>query len=618
VLTLLCLLPISSHAADKRISVAVLTTDENQFSAYAKIFNRYEALHPEVKIHLDFYSDKSYKSKIDSWLEQGKYNLLYWQAGKRLTKLVNNDLLHPLDSLIDRGLLKQHLRPNVLSEVTVNDAIYALPFAQYSWGFYYNRPLFASLNLSTPKNWREFIELCQKLKGQGVVPLVQAVDEDWPLLAWLDYLALDAGDSEFRQQLAEFKSVNPQKIKHISRQFSELIGHDFFFAPNHNWTWKQAIANTAGKRVAMTLMGQFAESILTEQQSSQLGYFSFPHKEGLSQRIEVAPIEVFVIPQASEHKSLTANLLEFLLLPENNTPLALNLGWLPVNNNGLEDNVINNRRQKGNAQLRSADSLVQYFDRDAEPEFALNVAKGVAQTISTDEMTAFDSSVKGESYIEPIQRMVSVKSVSKTLNFTSLTGVKETFFVSNIMAAVYKQLGFEMSVTRFATLEAALKSYNYGSDGDLMRVLEYAKLAPDLIRIPEIVMSTPIFLVCRQTVDCENALTPNTPVSMSNNSVVLRKWGEDNQLVLNAHTSTPHMLQDFKNGDVNFMILGALDIKDNASLLSDSAYRSILNIPSYHYIHKRHAHLVDSISAALAEFKQTQEHRDLQTRYWIK
>jgi len=115
----------------KTLSVAVLTTNESQIKAFSDTFNQYEALHPDTKIRLDFYSDLNYKQKLPLWLEQGGYNLLYWQAGKRLDRLVEQDLLHPIDALITPDLLRKNLQQAVLAQVTANNIVHALPFAHY-------------------------------------------------------------------------------------------------------------------------------------------------------------------------------------------------------------------------------------------------------------------------------------------------------------------------------------------------------------------------------------------------------------------------------------------------------------------------------------------------------
>ena len=254
----LVLIPCKSALSDpQRLTVAVLSASEEQIAAFSDIFYLYEKRYPNVQIQLDFYSDLSFKKRFPRWLEEGKYNLIHWQAGQRLNRLVELDLLQPVGSLIDNSLLEQNIQAAVLKQVTINGEVQALPIAYYSWGFYYNKTLFKSLDLQVPQNWQEFVALCHSLKQKGVMPLVQATEENWPVLGWLDYFTLDAGGTEFREQLATLGPVNRPLIDKVVKQFSELLGHSFFFAPNHNWKWQQTITILLRKQAAMSRAGLY-------------------------------------------------------------------------------------------------------------------------------------------------------------------------------------------------------------------------------------------------------------------------------------------------------------------------------------------------------------------------
>lgn len=390
------------------LTVAVLTSDGSQIKAYSDIFDQYEALYPQIKIRLDFFDDIRYKQKLSGWLEQGKYDLLYWQAGKRLDRLVEQDLLQPIDSLIDRALLSKNLQPAVLAEVTSDNTVHALPFAHYPWGFYYNKAIFEAHNLQPPKSWQEFIALCHTLKLEGVFPLVQASDDHWPLLSWLDYLSLNVGGVSFRQEITNMSPLNKSQVKQLVELFSELLGNDFFFAPNHIWKWQQSISIVARKQAAMTLMGQFAESAILKELTDDIGYFAFPHLVPGEAKIEVAPLEVWLVPKVSQHKKQVAPLLAFLLESQRNSSFALNLGWLPVNTDTLPVTELSARMHTGYRQLQRAAQLVQYFDRDAAPEYALNVANGIAKSILINDAQPFKTSLLGEGYIAPLNQFVDM------------------------------------------------------------------------------------------------------------------------------------------------------------------------------------------------------------------
>jgi ABC-type glycerol-3-phosphate transport system substrate-binding protein len=615
----LAIMPCRSAASDpQRLSVAVLSANEEQIAAFSDIFNLYEKRYPEVQIQLDFYSDLSFKKRLPGWLEEGNYNLLHWQAGRRLDRLVEQDLLQPIGSIIDKSLLEKNIQPSVVAQVTTNGEIQALPIAYYAWGFYYNKTLFESLGLQVPQNWQEFIALCRNLKQKGVIPLIQATEENWPVLGWLDYFTLDAGGVEFREQLATFKPVNRLLVDKVVQQFSEILGHNYFFAPNHNWRWQQTLTILLRRQAAMSLLGQFAEGEVNDDLDDQIGYFSFPHQrfENKQVSVEVAPLDVWVVPQSSDKKNLLASLLRFLQEPENSEALASSLGWLPVTNTPTSPDQLNERLQTSLAKLKKSEKLVQFFDRDAQPEFANNLANGITQAILLDDPASLYGSLLGETYIPPNDRYIDLSESKKSMYISSLTGTKGTFLASKIMRIIYDQLDFGLSINRFPTIEASLGSYKYGSDGELVRAATFGDIAADLIRIPEPLITSSIYLVCKDRALCEAKLPAKAEIAISSDMLVVNNWMEENKLAAKKYTSASAMIKDYKSNQISLMVLAVSDLYNNSLELSSGTYRAIINIPFYHYVHKKHAKLVKPISDKLAEFKKKPEYQSLQSRYW--
>jgi ABC-type glycerol-3-phosphate transport system substrate-binding protein len=401
---LLCTNIVAVHAKEARISIGILTTEERQFAAISSMIEQFELAHPKIKVQLDFHSDSNYKNNVLNWLVQGKYSILYWQGGKRLSRVIEQNLLYPIDDLIEPEVLKRHIQPQFLSAVESESSIYAMPFAHYSWGIYYNKVLFDSLDLRVPNNWDEFILLCHKLKKNGHNPLVQGTKDGWPQLAWIDYLTVDVGGAQFREQFIDLGSVSKRALTQITNRFGELLGNGFFFAPDHNWSWQQAISVVLRKQAAMTLMGQFAEGVIPGNMSSNIGYFEFPHSAGQTFQVEVAPMEVWVVPKSAAKTDAVASLLNYLLQDENNIKLATELGWVPVTAGDIPSEYLNSRMKLGYQQIKNAKTLVQFFDRDAAPEFTKHISKGITKSILLDDINYLEESLTGEIYIEPVER----------------------------------------------------------------------------------------------------------------------------------------------------------------------------------------------------------------------
>ncbi len=85
------LLSFSAHS--NSLNVAIMTVDPAYIEVFDKFFKDFEAQHSDLSIAIDYYSDARYKRDINHWMENGSYDLLYWQGGQRLSSLIDKQLL---------------------------------------------------------------------------------------------------------------------------------------------------------------------------------------------------------------------------------------------------------------------------------------------------------------------------------------------------------------------------------------------------------------------------------------------------------------------------------------------------------------------------------------------
>ena len=606
---------VANLLAAQTLSVAVLTTNAQQSEVYRQVFADFEKQSNRYRIQLAFYSDSDFKRLLPNWLESGEHDLLYWQGGERLQTLIQQDVIQPINTLLTKAELQNSIQPAVLNSVSTETGTYALPLSQYGWGFYYNKSMFEALQVSPPKNWQEFVALCQHIKSQGASPLVQAVQEGWPILAWLDYLSLDIGGTAYRQQLIDGESGNTPLTGKLVAQFKELLGQGLFFAPERLWSWQQALQAVERNQVAMTLTGQFSEASIEPSSASNIGFFPFPRQNNANKG-EIAPLEVWVVPRSAKNKNELTDLLRYLLA--NDASMAIELGALPVTTDSFTQQLPNERMKISAASLQEATELVQFFDRDANPELAKNAARSLAMSIRNDSSTALtDGLIEGMDVVYELN-IAPDSAPLPQLYFASITGLKESYFASNLMQEIYQQLGYEISVTRFATVEASLNSYHFGGDGELMRVDAYKKLAPGLEQIPEPLANVAFYLVCKDLEMCASSLPRGSEVFVVNDLLVVKTWADENHLVTKRYDSIEALFDAFNKSDKGLLVLGASEIIDNSTMLTDSTYRTIISVPLYHYVHNKHQELVPLLNKALKQYKTTQQYQALKHRYWLQ
>lgn len=605
-----------AYGEPKQVAVAVLAVNKQQIDLFAEQFQRFNDSQSNIKVDVDFYSDKGLKSRLSGWLESGEYDLIHWQAGKRLDVIVEQELLLPIDTLISEQSLTKNVSGQLLDVVDINGSYQALPFGYYPWGFYYSKTVFAKHGIAIPNTWSEFLAICQKLKRLGVAPIVQANQEGWPLLAWLDFLALDNGGLSARQEFTEYASASREDTEKVVKQFSTLLDHGYFFAPDHSWRWERTITILLRQQAAMTLLGQFAESEIQAVNSSQIGYFPFPYSKASAHYPAVAPIDLFVVPMASKNHASLAALLNFLVQPEINKTLATGLGFLPVYPQ-FDGQGLSERASIGLQSLRQSSGLVQYFDRDAEPQYATNLANSIGQSILNGEPSVLKGALSGQEFVSSPTHTLDYALSGQLLNFSSFTGSRGTFFASNVLKAIYQKLGYSIAITRYQNLAETLESFKYGADGELVRADVFSDTSDDLIKVPEPLIETSLYLVCRTRTGCENKLPAKTRVGTSMDILVLKDWWKKENALKQVFANTASMLKEYNSGQLDFMIMSAIDVSAYQEQFITSSFRNVLTIPLFHFVHKKHQLLVDDINQGLIDFKKTPDYQAFQERYWL-
>jgi hypothetical protein len=77
------------------------------------------------------------------------------------------------------------------------------------------------------------------------------------------------------------------------------------------------------------------------------------------------------------------------------------------------------------------------------------------------------------------------------------------------------------------------------------------------------------------------------------------------------------MLKEFKSGQYDHMILSAIEVSAYKEELSTSIYRTVLTIPFYYFIHKKHAIMLEDVNQGLKDFKKTPACNNYRKRYWL-
>ncbi|MFA6665359.1 MAG: sugar ABC transporter substrate-binding protein [Armatimonadota bacterium] len=179
-LTFVILALAGCSSQPQKKEVVVMWWGDAYNAAFAqKLIDAYNATKPEVPAKLIAVPHQSYNSKLLSQAASKTLPdiiLLYpWDAQIMGSKAV----LLPLNKYTDQqdfAQIKKDMWPRLLSAVTVNGNVYAVPIWTWSPGIYYNKDMFDAAGVEYPsKNWTwdEFIDKARKLTKKKNGRIVQ-------------------------------------------------------------------------------------------------------------------------------------------------------------------------------------------------------------------------------------------------------------------------------------------------------------------------------------------------------------------------------------------------------------------------------------------------------------
>ncbi len=281
ILLLMLLFP-SPPSADEEVKQEqtvinlVYAYQNNQWSAcIEEVIRRFENANPHIdvqyKIH---YEDRVYEDML-------------YKLAARGEKVDVMQIKEPY-AWAESGLIAElpdTLSRQVSTTCTVGDKTYGVCALGTTTGVVYNKAVFAQLGLSVPETYEEFLDICQTLKQNGVIPLGVGGKDLWHFEYWLNhFLRADILSKEpdfLAQCSAGERDWNDPLITDLLTCLNDLFRLGY---TDESWpsTPDGALAfHMAEGQVAMVFSGPWlASEALNIDPTLELGWFYVPNTAG--------------------------------------------------------------------------------------------------------------------------------------------------------------------------------------------------------------------------------------------------------------------------------------------------------------------------------------------------
>jgi raffinose/stachyose/melibiose transport system substrate-binding protein len=201
VVLLLGLLSLSSVVAQDATDVLVWSL------GYSGDYNdvlveRFNEAHDDVQIVYEdvltgTFTENNQKVRIALDNEAGPHVLGGVDVGANLKALVSTGQVKDLTEYYRASGLIDRIPPNLLSQVTVEGRFYAIPQNLESVGIFYNKDIFAELELDVPTEWAEYIDVLEAVKDAGYFGYTMGLAGGWPSALMASMFMYSSAGSEY-------------------------------------------------------------------------------------------------------------------------------------------------------------------------------------------------------------------------------------------------------------------------------------------------------------------------------------------------------------------------------------------------------------------------------------
>lgn len=267
----------------KNISFWHINNDMPSQLAFKALAREFESQNPGLHIEVTMLENMEFKPKLHLELSMGRApDIFHSWGGGVLVEQVQAGYVKDITEWVRSEAWQSKISDAALSLYTVDGKIYGFPQDLGAIGFWYNVDLLKKAGFNFfPRDWENFLQMCGKLKSEGIIPVALGLADRWPVTYYWNYLALRIAGSDLFKDISAGKRTftDPALIQAgtMMREFylkgflpETAIGDDF---PTQSRLVGDGIC-------AMQLMGQWA--LATQAQSADV-------KDQLSHLMRFAP-----------------------------------------------------------------------------------------------------------------------------------------------------------------------------------------------------------------------------------------------------------------------------------------------------------------------------------------
>jgi raffinose/stachyose/melibiose transport system substrate-binding protein len=251
-----------------------------------RLVAQFNQAHPDIEVRREAQATEQIRNVLRTALDAGQGpDIVSYDTGPGFAGvLAKAGLLLPLDDAYAKYGWNERLYPIAKQRTTFDGKAYGIGNDLEVVGVFYNKRIFQEQGLSEPKTHEELLQMAEKLKAAGLIPIAFADQSKWPAG---HTFSIFAGNIAGREKLAQAISGevawnDPDFVRAIQTAFVDMNKAGYFIPEVNAVNYDDWQALFYAGKAAMSLTGtwQVANYSKPENMTDPVGFFLYPPIDG--------------------------------------------------------------------------------------------------------------------------------------------------------------------------------------------------------------------------------------------------------------------------------------------------------------------------------------------------
>lgn len=393
-------LVLPAMAEDTKLSGKLVIWEHTpQFEEPGKaVIAAFKELHPDVEIDFQVKTSDQYYNLLATAFSAEEAPDLFWTNGTATTNMgayAQQGLLMDLTDKVDVSLFSD----TILKISTIDGKLYASPTAE-SGGrcAYYNKDIFAQLNLEIPKTFDEFEAMLATIHEAGILPISFAGSDAWTTLFFFEpvlaAMNLDYTESYLR---GEHVAINDQRVADAMNKLIEWGEKGYLGVGYTGVSGSGAMLAFSKGEAAMSVDGTWNISTINNNNPDlNYGAFQIPTNDGVRPFVGTSS-NGFSIYAHTKYPDLALAFLNYFASLEGQTIWVNTLDSIPATSKIVSENPVVNDITQFDVMTESwYNIMVQNAKEDEAP----------GTVWEEDQTKIFSGGITVEDFLNELQELV--------------------------------------------------------------------------------------------------------------------------------------------------------------------------------------------------------------------